>query len=425
VGLGLLYFGQTQLLPLGQASRAFAAEVINAATSDYVPELTIFDLAIVRDVPIYQRIHHATEEIYSSGQGFLISAGGLATGLAYPVTGIPLIDGHKNDWGSGVPTTLFLGAAQGPDLGFLAPGQPYDQALAEQREIFKAQQKLAGPGRAPPITLGGSAVKGIYAKYLTDLKPGAVTKTTLGELIRIKGKYYVSYDGSQKLPTYDNNLCVWDGFACGTNLELERMATDCKADTSVPPWTFIDSQNCDGRQSAPRTLIALFKKDCPKGQDCTNYGFFEVIDADRYAAQVNAAPGEDLLAKFRDQITAANAILVTLAAAPHTVAPYHSARGQTLEFSYWGHESNSDTWGIDHVDGTKTHKLDDWPFAGGEWSSSGSLLPVEVQTPMKSSGDGVVEITSPRLKSLSDPTKPRVLWLEFSDRDHPKAAVEK
>jgi hypothetical protein len=82
VGLGLLYFGQTQQLPLGQASRAFAEEIINAATSNYIPEPTTFDLAIVRNVPIYQRIHHATEEIYSSEPGFLISGGGLATGLS-------------------------------------------------------------------------------------------------------------------------------------------------------------------------------------------------------------------------------------------------------------------------------------------------------------------------------------------------------
>jgi hypothetical protein len=424
VGLGLLYSGQTQQLPLGQASRAFAEEVINAATSVYVPESTIFDLAIVRDVPVYQRIRHATEEIYSSGQGFLISAGGLATGLAYPVTGIPLIDGHKDDWGAGLPTTLFLGAAHGPDLGFLAPGLPDDPALAEQRGIFKTQQSLAGPGRAPAIGPDGSVVNGVYAKYLADLKPDAKIKTTLGELLRIKGEYDVSFDGSQKLPTYDNNLCVWDGFACGTNLELGPMATDCHADTSVSPWTFIDSQRCNGREGAPRTLIAIFKKDCPKGQACTNYGFFEVIDADRYIALVNPAPGEDLLAKFRNQITAANAVLATLAAGPNMVAPYHSVRGQNLEFSCWGHESDSNTWGIYHVNGVKTHKLDEWPFAGGEWSSAGSLLPADVQTPMKSTGNGVIEIISPRLKSHSDPTKPRVLRLDFSDGDHPKAAAE-
>jgi hypothetical protein len=426
VGLGLLYSGQMQQLPLGQASRAFAAEVINAATSDYAPEATILDLAIVRDVPIYQRIHHATEEIYSSGQGFLISAGGLATGLAYPVTGIPLIDGNKNDWGTGMPTSLFLGAAHGPDLGFLAPGFPADPTLEDQRTIFKIQQMLAGPGRAPPTMADGShanGLNGIYARYLTDLRPSSTAKTTLGQLLRIKGEYDVDYDGTQKLPSYDNNLCVWDGFACGTNIEFGAV-NECSGDTSVSPWTFIDSQNCGGLKNAPRTLIAIFKKDCPSGQDCTNYGFFEVIDADRYAALVNPAPGEDLFVKFRNQVTTANAILVSLAAGRNMVATYHSVRGQNLEFSCWGHESDSDKWGISHVDGVETHELGAWPFAGGEWSSSGSLLRPEVQTPMRSTGDGVVEITSPRLQSFRDPTKPRVLRLDFNQRDHPKAPAE-
>jgi hypothetical protein len=106
------------------------------------------------------------------------------------------------------------------------------------------------------------------------------------------------------------------------------------------------------------------------------------------------------------------------------VADYHSARGQKIEFSCWGHESDSDTWGVYHADNIATHKLDDWPFAGGEWSGSTSLLRGEVQTPMKSSGDGIVEITSPRLRASSDPTKPRVLRLDFSDRDHPKSPAE-
>jgi hypothetical protein len=435
VGLGLLYSGQTQQLPLGQGSRGFAAEVINATASDYIPEETTLDLAIGRDVPIYQRIHHTTEEIYSSGSGFLVSAGGLATGLAYPVTGIAFFDGHKDDWGSGVPTTLFLNAAPGPNLGFLAPGSPADPdpAVEAQRELYKNQQALAGPGRAPPVWLvdhagkpvqDDSSIDGIYAKYLTEVMPDAQIKSTLGEFIRIKGEYDVDFDGDDKLVTYDNNLCVFDGFACGTNIELGPMATDCSADASMPPWTFIDSQQCKGREDAPRTLIVVFRKDCPSGQDCTNYGFFEVIDADRYAAISNAGPGEDLFAKFRNQITSGNTALLTLPAGKNMVADYHSARGQKLEFSCWGHESDSDTWGVYHVDNVATHELDDWPFAGGEWSGAASLLRPEVQTPIRSSGDGVVEITSPRLRARSDPTRFRVLRLDFSDRDHPKAAVE-
>jgi hypothetical protein len=329
-----------------------------------------------------------------------------------------------------MPTTLFLTAAQGPDLGLFAPGQPADPALTDQRNLYNTQQSLPGPGRAPPS---------IYPSYLTGItRPDSTLKSTLGEFLRIKGEYDVSYgsctpnsptdpncvNGKQKQPTYDNNLCVWDGFACGTNLELGPLAKDCTADTTVPPWTFIDSQTCKVWGYSPRTLIAIFNKVCPPGQNCTNFGFFEIVDADRYKHLVNAPAGDDLFTRFRNQIIGANPILATMAAGKNILSKYHSVRGQTLEFSCWGHESNSDGWGISSVNGKATHKLGDWPFAGGEWSGSASLLRREVQTPMLSAGDGVVEITSPGLKSQRDPTKPRVLRLDFSDQNHPKAAVE-
>jgi hypothetical protein len=445
IGLGLLYSGQTQQLPLGQASRNFAEEVINAATSSYVPEPTILDLAIVKNVPIYQRIHHATEEIYSSNAGYLISAGGLATGLAYPVTGISFIDGlfaSIGDWGSGVPTTLFLGAPTGPDLGFLGdpPLPTDDQPTKDQRDIFTAQQKLAGQGRAPPLsgqTWLDSSVHGVYARYLDEMMPGAALRSTIGELVRIKGKYQVDYDGSTKEPTYDNNLCVWDGFACGTNIELGSLANDCSP-VSSPPWLFIDTANCLVRNwlgptatqpapfksTAPRTFIAVFEKDCPGNQKCTNYGFFEVIDAEQYRSISGAAPDEDIFVKFENQITQGNVSLVSMPAGPGMVNDYHSARGQTVQFSCWGHESGGDLWGIYRVDGVRTHDLGDWPFAGGEWSGANSMLRAEVRTPMTASGGGLVQVTSPRLTAASDNSNPRVLTLDFTDRDHPKAPAE-
>jgi hypothetical protein len=430
VGLGLLYAGQTQQLPLGQGSRGFAGEVIDAATSFYVPEPTILDLAIVKDVPIYQRMHHTTEELYSTGKGFLISAGGLATGLAYPVTGIPAFDDHVDDWGSGVPTTLILTGDPQPGLSYLAtapaPGATDPKSLDQQ--IFQLQLSLAGFGRAPPIGPAvpfDTSLNGIYAAWLDGLHPGARIRATLGEFVLIKGEFHLDIDSDgTREPTYDNNLCVWDGFACGTNIELGPMATDCAASTTLAPWTFIDSQQCLGRETAPRVFIALFKKDCPASQNCTNYGFYEVIDADQYAAINPPAPGEDLFVKFRDQIANANTVLAGMPAGPNMVSDYHSAHGQTIEFSCWGHESGGDYWGVFHVNGIATHKLGAWPFAGGEWTSSGTILRPDVRTPMTGAGDGTLQVTSPRLKSLADPTKARVLLLDFSDRDHPKAPVE-
>jgi hypothetical protein len=223
----------------------------------------------------------------------------------------------------------------------------------------------------------------------------------------ISPEYHVDFEDNgkgqppAKSPTYDDNLCVWDGFACGTNIELGPMAADCSAFVAVPPWTFIDSQQCKGRETAPRAFIALLKKDCQAAQNCTSYGFYEVIYAEQYAKISNTGLGEDLFQKFRDQISSNNTGLITLPADRTIVADYHSARAR---------RSNSRAGAM----------LSEWPFAGGEWSAAGSLLRPEVQTPMTSPGDGIIEITSRRLPSVTDPTKLRVLKLDFSNKDHPR-----
>ena len=434
VGIALLYAGQTQQLPLGQASRSFAAEIVSAATSFYEPEATILDLAIAKDVPIYQRMSHTVPEIYASGPGYLISAGSLSSGLAYPVTGIAFIDGHIDDWGSGVPTTLFLIGDPTPGLSYLAtppaPGSSDPKSIDQQ--IFQLQLSLAGPGVAPPIRPGipfDSSVNGIYAAYLAEMRPDARTRSTLGEFIRIKGEYHLDTtkesDGSiTRMPTYDNNLCVWDGFACGTNIDLGAMAQDCQLVAGPVPWTFIDSAQCKGRATAPRTLIAIFSKDCPASRKCTNYGLLEIIGAADYAAIRGLAPGVDPFPVFTAQVAGDNAALASMPAGPNMVSTYKSARGQAIEFSSWGHESGDDYWGVFYVDGIATHKLPDWPFAGGEWNGSGSPLQPNVRTPMIATGDGLLDISSPHLKSPADPSKPRVLRLDFRNRDHPAGPIE-
>ena len=307
-----------------------------------------------------------------------------------------------------------------------------DNQKSLDQQIFQLQQALIGPGQAPPIgpiVPLNFSLNGIYAAFLNEMQPAARTKTTLGEFIRIKGEYHLDTETSDdgrtiREPTYDNNLCVWDGFACGTNIELGPMATDCSASVSTPLWTFIDSQKCGGRKTAPQTFIAIFQKDCPASQKCTNYGLFEVIDASQYLTLHPPAAGEDLFANFQAQVAADNASLATLPAGLNMVSDYHSARGQKIEFSCWGHESGSDYWGVFHVDNIPTHNLGAWPFAGGEWTSSGSMLRPDVQTPMRGIGDGLIEITSPHLRSVADPADPRVLRLDFTDRDHPRAPAE-
>ena len=122
---------------------------------------------------------------------------------------------------------------------------------------------------------------------------------------------------------------------------------------------------------------------------------------------------ELLFMNFQNQLAGDNVSLASLPAGPNMVTDYHSARGQKIEFSCWGHESGSEFWGVFHVDNIPTHGLGAWPFAGGEWASSGPVLRPEVQTPMHGTGDGLIEITSPRLRSLGNPANPRVPQARF------------
>jgi hypothetical protein len=433
VGLGLLYFGQNQQLPLTQASMNYALEVLDAATSSYVPEATIVDLAIAKDVPIYQRIHHATEEIYASDTGYLVSSGGTPTGLAYPDTGIPLIDGHVDDWGSGVPTTLFLAGNDAANLAYFqqpVPGSNLDP-LAIDLDLWKQQHALPGPGAAPTIGKDpklGLAVDGLYAAYFDALPGGSLLHSTIGESLRIEGTYHLDTtqndDGTLKrMPTYDHNLCVWDGFACGINIDAIALTSTCHFELGSSTWIFIDSTRCAGHESAPRTLLAIFQKPCPVALGCRNYGFFEIISAQRYSA-LHPSPGQDAFDAFRTQVQRDNPLLEGMAAGPGSRATYRSVRGQALEFSSWAHQSDDDDWGVYKVDGVATHPVDQWPFAGGEWTNAGSLLPPGVQTPMIAGGDGKVVITSPRLRNALDARQPKVLTLDFRNGDHPAAPLE-
>lgn len=408
--LGLLYAGQSQQLPLGQASLSFAEEIIHATTSSYVPPVTILDLAIVKDIPVYQRIHHVTEEIYSSDREFLISAGGTLSGPAYPVTpieGVDLIFTSKDDWGSGVPTTLFLTGPSTPQLGFLDPALPdsADQDEHDLRVKYNAQQMLGGPGRSPPPV-----------KYLQQLSVPSDIRTTLGEFIRIKGEVRNDNGTDDGKPVvyraYNHNLCVWDGFACGTNMEIPASA--CVDFTLRSGWGFADTDTCPAYKDGPRTFIAVLRRDCPSDRDCTNFGFFEVIGAEKFRDLVNSpAVGAGLFDAFMNKVVAANPILVVLPLGSKGFASprYNSVRGQAIDFDYWGNDDDSDKSGIFSVNGHAISDLGDWPFAGGD-----SAVPHNVKTPMNSKGTGLVTVHDFLLN--------KTLTLDFSDRDHPKPPME-
>ena len=352
VGLGLLYNGQTQQLRDGKASFGAASQVIYAATSTYHPESFVMDLAI-RKGTVFQRLqHHETAETYSGGAGFMISAGGTQTGQAYTGSVSDGLDQAiqpklKNDEGVALPTTLFLA---GPDSTTYAQG--FD-------------------------------------------------RTTLADLIRIDGHR----PDDTRFPSYDHNLCVWDGFACGTNIVIPKASFMTPAPTAMPcvstmpasdgsTWDFIDTARCDAYKGGPRVFVAIYRHPCPSGaKDCDdNFGFFEVIDA----------KPQDVFATFTQKVRQANPVGFLSG----TAGTYHSVRGYVIQFDANGHQNDDTHTGIVAVNGATQQRFANWSFAGGDpriWAGT--------EAPIQSTGDGLVTLWNPRMGVRMD--------LDFRDVNHP------
>ncbi len=186
--LMLLFTGQTQHLqnnfvpPEADSHMVYYASAMldpnHPVDSDplLMPDV-IMEAAIGRTQAYEQRIHHAGAEIYSSGDGWLVTAGGILTGPAYQVA-IPQL-AHPDDRGAAWPTTLILSAS-----GFDAT--PLKDFLR---------------------------IDGIAWHFTDPLPPG---------------------DGD----SFDGNLCVGLGFACGFNIAFPTNAAGLgKAPQTSASWS--------------------------------------------------------------------------------------------------------------------------------------------------------------------------------------------
>jgi hypothetical protein len=352
--VGLYYFGLSQNLPgFGTAPHAattagYATHAINYATSNYLPDAATYALAIERqNAPlVHQRLHHHGYEAVSSGKSFTITAGGLTTGIAKAVT-VNVIDKFfkEDDVGAAVPTTLMLAGA--PDL-------------------------------AP------------------DFKPraAATRRSTLDRFLRFEGERPGATD---TYPSYDRNLCIWDGFACGVNPRFpDDLQAPCMAAGPRDGWFFVrsDSADCAAYAGAPLFWIAIYHKallgsDKSGWGSVYGYGLLEIVDGtemgfEEFKARVlqrNPGPGAPM--SFSGDCS----------------GTYVSARGPTgqrIEFS-------CDR--VTTVDGSSQPEPADWPHAGAPAGAIGTA-------PMQSSGSGKIEITSAVAK--------RKLVLNFEDSDDPR-----
>jgi hypothetical protein len=161
----LLWSGQTQHTENHRASVGAGGEMMFEATSTYRPHALILDIAIDKSRPYEQRIHHGGWEHYSSGAGWLLTAGGTSTTFAQQALiapfSIPFVPPLATDLkflknenrGAGVPTTLMPLSAtmrqdQYPDfLRFEGIVKVWDKADPEDSQPVPCLQRPAGTPR--------------------------------------------------------------------------------------------------------------------------------------------------------------------------------------------------------------------------------------------------------------------------------------
>ncbi|HWK63643.1 MAG TPA: hypothetical protein VNS34_01810 [Rhizobiaceae bacterium] len=335
--LGQLYFGVSLNLPefdgnAYAASTSYASHAIYYATSSYRPDETVYSLVIDRDSspPVHQQLHHHGWEIVSSGTSFTITAGGLTTGMPKNTTVDPIDQLFvADDLGAAVPTTVMLA------------GPPHHAATLTQPEVKR---------------------------------PVAARRSSLERFLRFQGKLPEAVDSA---PSYDLNLCVWDGFACGVNVIVPGdLAAPCMKPGHRAGWFLVrsDDADCPAYNGGPPFWMSIYRKqlfgsDLGDFDEVYSAGFVEVVDAadmtfDDFKARVAARnPGDPMTLSDDCEGT------------------YVSARGSP------GQRIAFDCERVTEVDTIEQPDPDDWPHAGAPPGAIG-------HAPITSSGSGRVEITS-------------------------------
>ena len=240
-GFMLGYTGQTSQLPDHKAEFGAINEMIYPATSKYVPAPVVLSIALGEMGAFEQSVHHTGYEIYSRSPSFLVSAGGVQTPSATP-----------------------------GKLGFINVGE-----------------RCVDRGAALPTVLIPSSVG--YA----PTNPAVVRD----DLLRIDGFYY-NYEtegtfcsgGSRETAppappaklmwSHDHNLCVYKGFACGTNIVIPPALETCFT-PATGRWRFLDSSKCPALPGTKPFYVTVYRRPCPsEAENCLhNWGFFEAVEA--------------------------------------------------------------------------------------------------------------------------------------------------
>ena len=305
--MALAYIGETTHLPNSLAHRGAAQELAAIVMTDYRPPEMLIDLAMqspgglsgAGSDDIWQhRVRHASNEIYVRGRHFSIDAGGAQASWVNQLEILGVNSGialDPNDRGAAFPTTLLLAAS----------GQSPAGESGKRRDQLWQQIRIQGP------------------------------------------KEDYSHEGAS-FHSYDRNLCVWKGFACGEDM---RIPADLFGLAVTGPtrngstWRFIDTGACTNCFGAHRVFIALFTDFVVPtidgdGTAHIGRGFFEAIDAEDAANDFTA---------FQSNVLSRNVSLGTVR------GEYTTARGERVYFDA------TEQKGIGSVNGTAQPDLDDWP----------------------------------------------------------------
>jgi hypothetical protein len=318
----LFWSGQSQHTAGGRVGLGTASEMIFEATSTYAPDRLILDIAIDKSRPYEQRFRHGGWEHYSSGPGWLLTAGGTSTTFAQK--------------GLISPFSIPFVPPLGPELGLL---------------------KNENRGTGVPTTL----------IPLT----GATRQHRYVDFLRFEGfvrNWPKAEEGDAQPISFDGNLCLDRGFACGLRLVMPPAIQSC---LQRPPGTpenlsFIDSAACVPYQGASRFFVVVYRQRCSLGFELCkggHWGFIEVVDA---------APNQSLVAFAASTIARNGGRFASMRAAAGAdginEVSYVSWNSGTILFDVDAADDDADATGIISIDGAPTihADLDDWGRADGD-----------------------------------------------------------
>jgi len=324
-----LYTGDTRQTFANKISKAGTKEMMLAAASGYNPPDYVLDLAIQKPKAYFQRIRHYAAELYFSAPGYIIIGGGVTAG----------------------PTSTF--------------------------ELGGASVR----GAAGPIQLYNTDDLGAAVPTTIMFETKSRNESSLEAFVRIEGSLNKISD---KYWTWDNNLCVYNSFACGTNIVIP-IENSCVQRIDEPPWLFIKLNSCSteiGFSPQPNYFLTAYRVPCGVADpncSASNTGFVEVVRTDDDVQLEDFASRAKLrvVVPFQQTMSGQRTTLK---------GRYKLHSGEEIDFDTRANELDPQRTGIEVIDGTRISNLDDWARAEGPLSAAAGSSKFTFRSPIDGRG---------------------------------------